>query len=874
MRINHNISALSAFNVMKDTGKKLDGTIQALSTGFQINSAADDEAGMEISESMRAQISGLDTALENAQDGISLLQTAEGALQDTTGMLHRMRELSVQAATGTLTQQDREHIQKEIDQLKKEIDRTAHTTQFNKKKLLNGETGLEWSASELGVRAYITGENGGNAEGDFEGNYQFDVSVDDAGQGQVQKTNIFSIQHAESYLRYEEFEINIVEGTDTLGETSGKGWTFDDGGFLHITGDGTYSVIGTLDASGGTIATGHYIKVDGGVKATIIIRDVHIEATKYAFDMVGADVDLWIDPGDHDNENIFRTNMGGPHSSAIQASEGSTLTISSMKGDYQTAGKLRAEGSTHGAGIGGSCYAVGGGASPAGDITIFGGTITAIGGEYGAGIGGGSAGGSLPGHSGNITINGGIVTATGGVGGAGIGSGSGVSAGSNYPNEGTIKIRGGTVTATGGEGNAYTGKGAAIGGGGGVQGGTITIQNGLDLTVDGFTDAEQTEPIGHGERASSADVTYKDMKRPAARETPEKPKREISSGLEMVDYELSEIEQFYTDDGRFLLDDAQKLTITQGDGKTASVMLYASDTMRDVAAKINDAISVGLGQSKYLTKAEDNNNFCNIARGGFGTSESVVETADTGATESSTLLVRSVVAGKAGELSFSGSQEMLNVLGLNTVQSSKEATYKTTIREAHSGEIVAKDVKTTGSKLHGIIAPHIDVEFDAMKPVAAKWDDKDKKYVLGSAGTYSFDLHLKDNSVKLQTGAYEGDRFSISIGNMTASALGLDGVNVSSQEAAVRSLTMIDGAIDKVSSQRAKLGASQNTLEHITEKLRIESRNMNEAESRIRDADMARMMMKFTKLNIRLQATNSVFTQANQTPQQVLSLMR
>ena len=874
MRINHNISALSAFNVMKDTGKKLDGTIQALSTGFQINSAADDEAGMSISEGMRAQISGLDNALENAQDGISLLQTAEGALQDTTGMLHRMRELSAQAATGTLTQQDRENIQKEIDQLKKEIDRTASTTQFNKKRLLNGDIGFLWSSSDLGVNAYITGENGRDADGDFEGNYHFDVSVEDEGQAQVQKTNIFSIQRAESYTRYEDFDINIVEGTDTLGETSGKGWTFEDGEYLHITEDGTYSIIGTLDSSGGTIATGHYIKVEGGVKATIIIRDVHIEATKYAFDMVGADVDLWIDPGDHDNENIFRTNMGGPHSSAIQASEGSTLTISSMSGDYSVDGKLRAEGSTHGAGIGGSCYAVGGGAAPCGDITINGGTITAIGGEYGAGIGGGSAGGSLPGDGGNIVINGGDITAQGGPGGAGIGSGSGDSAGYNYPNSGTVTIRGGTITAHGGSGGVYTKAGAAIGGGGWVQGGSITIQEGLELTVDGFTDADQTEPIGHGENAEGGDVVYEEMNLPAAREAPEKPQRMVDSGLEIVDKTAREIEQFYTDDGRFILDDPQKLTITQGDGKTASITLYASDTMKDIAAKINDAISIGLGQGQYVAKQDSTEHFCTVARGGIGTSEGAAKIADTGAIEASTLLVRSAVAGKAGELSFSGSSELLRVLGLNTIQDSKEPTYKTMVREAHSGKVLASGIKTTGSTIHGVIAPNIDVSFDPMKPFEAAWDDKDKKYVLNSKGTYSFDLHLKDNSVKLQTGAYEGDRFSISIGNMTASALGLDGVNVSSQEAAARSLTMIDGAIDKVSSQRAKLGASQNTLEHVMEKLRTESRNLNEAESRIRDADMARMMMKFTKLNIRLQANTSILGQANQTPQQVLSLMR
>lgn len=138
MRINHNISALKANNQLARTNKKLDSSLEKLSSGYRINSAADDSAGLAISEKMRTQIAGLDQASRNASDGISVIQTAEGALQEVEAMLQRMRELSVQAANGTYTAKDRTAVQTEIDQLNQEISRISDTTEFNTMKLLNG----------------------------------------------------------------------------------------------------------------------------------------------------------------------------------------------------------------------------------------------------------------------------------------------------------------------------------------------------------------------------------------------------------------------------------------------------------------------------------------------------------------------------------------------------------------------------------------------------------------------------------------------------------------------------------------------------------------------------------------------------------------
>lgn len=138
MIINHNITALNTHRQLSTNSAATSKNIEKLSSGLRINRAGDDAAGLAISEKMRGQIRGLDMASKNAQDGISLIQTAEGALSETHSILQRVRELSVQSANGTNTEEDRKALQSEVTQLKSEIDRIGDTTEFNTKKLLNG----------------------------------------------------------------------------------------------------------------------------------------------------------------------------------------------------------------------------------------------------------------------------------------------------------------------------------------------------------------------------------------------------------------------------------------------------------------------------------------------------------------------------------------------------------------------------------------------------------------------------------------------------------------------------------------------------------------------------------------------------------------
>ncbi|HMA60838.1 MAG TPA: flagellin [Halanaerobiales bacterium] len=138
MRINTNVAALNSYNQLKHTQNNLSKSLSRLSSGKRINGAADDAAGLAISEKMNAQTRGLAQAQRNAQDGISMIQTAEGALKESHSILQRMRELSVQSANDTNTSADRAEIQKEVDQLANELTRISNNTEFNTQTLLNG----------------------------------------------------------------------------------------------------------------------------------------------------------------------------------------------------------------------------------------------------------------------------------------------------------------------------------------------------------------------------------------------------------------------------------------------------------------------------------------------------------------------------------------------------------------------------------------------------------------------------------------------------------------------------------------------------------------------------------------------------------------
>ena len=546
MRVYHNIPALFTYNSLSTTNDQLQKSINKLSTGLRINSAADDAAGLAISEKMRGQIRGLDMAVRNAQDGISMIQTAEGALNETQSILQRMRELSVQAANDTLTANGRQAIQLEIDQLKEEIDRIANTTQFNKKKLLDGSASILWSTDTPDTKVFV---RGGLRQVDaygqktaLEGNYKVTIEAQEIGQGQVLKTDIFKLKH------------------------------------------------------------------------------------------------------------------------------GSAAEI--------------------------------------------------------------------------------------------------------------------------------------------------------------------------GQVASS-------------------------------DSKLYDIDKFWDANGKFMLDDPQTLTLVMGDGQQRSVTIYADDTLASLAEKLGGAIQDM--QSAYVsTAAVTAGNLVQYVAPGSATTSGNL-------TVEGTIVISSAVVGKAGEITFIGDEDLLKALSLSQVQESKENRFTVTVTDAHSGDSVA-EASVTGNLLVGIVHENVDVEFNSMADVTVSWSITNgnwsfKQISSGPTDAFTTYIHLADNTTVFQIGANEGEDMGVDLGDMSVRSLGIHRVLVTDRESAARSISIIDGAIDKVSSQRAKLGAYQNRLEHTINNLTTASQNLTAAESRIRDLDMAQEMMNFTKLQILMQAGNAMLAQANILPQAVLQLL-
>ena len=166
MVVQHNMQAANANRMLNVTTSAQSKSTEKLSSGYRINRAADDAAGLTISEKMRKQIRGLDQASTNAQDGVSSVQTAEGALTEVHSMLQRMNELATQSANGTNSTTDRKAIQDEIDQLTTEIDRVSETTKFNETYLLKGEAGtktINMKAHDAGLKGTLTDNGDGTA---------------------------------------------------------------------------------------------------------------------------------------------------------------------------------------------------------------------------------------------------------------------------------------------------------------------------------------------------------------------------------------------------------------------------------------------------------------------------------------------------------------------------------------------------------------------------------------------------------------------------------------------------------------------------------------------------------------------------------------
>lgn len=214
--VNTNVSSLNAQRLLSNSSRDLDTAYQRLSSGLRINSAADDAAGLQISDRLTSQINGLNQSVRNANDGISLAQTAEGALDETTSMLQRMRTLSIQAANGSNSDKDRVALQQEMAQLSEEINRIAATTTFGGANLLDGTyQGIFQVGADANQTISFSLEFGGaNNSIDYQANNGFTMSgLSNQAQAQidVNTASVSTIVNAQSMIAIIDDMISAVD---------------------------------------------------------------------------------------------------------------------------------------------------------------------------------------------------------------------------------------------------------------------------------------------------------------------------------------------------------------------------------------------------------------------------------------------------------------------------------------------------------------------------------------------------------------------------------------------------------------------------------------------------------------------------------------
>lgn len=795
MRIYHNIPALTAYNSLNATNNAMEKTIQKLSTGLRINSAADDAAGFAISEKMRAQISGLEVAIRNTQDATSMLQVAEGALGETNSMLQRMRELAVQASNDTLTSQDRSYIQQEIDQLQDQIDRIAKTTQFNKKRLLDGSSAGITSSSNQSVKVYVRGSlreiDQFGQKKSFEGNYKITVNADPSqtGSGQVQKSSVMTIKHP-----------NVI--TDKV----------VDNGVQNITVDNLPAADYTITAAAPT----------AGVKLT---------------GAYGASGDFATELGD--------LTVAGSGATANASILLEVVSVSANKDSVTfraTSNVLGTDGNV---------------ANYLEDEIIVTNAGKDVGTELGLGVVGGLNLKLANATADNLQV--GTKLAYNVIAGGGIGVKIEGTQDKNWPNNwGTDPA---TVTCD--DTGTYTsGNPATFGLDSAaalndkeihfrnfyINGENGTVYEG-DIVLT--TNSDFTTKAAAGGKLGSFTAAY-------------------IGKTATLDTKLRDLNTFWNSSGVFMLETPKTITINQGDGKSATVTLYGTDTIRELQAKFNYAIGTELGQAQYVDGA-GSSKFCTFVEKGSEDTQGLE-------TVPGTFMFRSVLPGAGGELTFSSDDEdLINTFALNEVKGSSTTAFRASIYDAHTGIAIpgATNVKVSDNKLVGVLHPNVDIEFDPTANIKAVWSDAEKNFILQPDTTqYEATIHIVDSSTVFQIGANEGEDIAIDIGNMSAASIGVTNINVTTREAASKSIGLIDAAISKVSSQRAKIGAYQNALDYTSENLTTTMSNLTAAESRIRDADMAQTMMEFVKLQILNQSGTSMLAQANQLPQSVMSLLQ
>ena len=873
LSIVNNPTAIGAQGGVNSVNSKLAKTIKSLSTGLRINSAADDASGLAVSEKLRAQISGLNKAATNAQDAISMLQTAEGAMGSMTSMVQRIRELAVQAGDPAYTTNDRAMLQLEVDQLKEEIDRVSSSTEFNTKKLLNGDAAALWSASDDNIEAIIKGAAA-------EGNYKITYDVD-PGQNSVYKSNIMRLGEGEM-----SYDIN-ANGTAITKIDNITGMMREDN--VNIT-VGKQDLAAFATGANAVSSSASYLQDKSAATLSITATGTHVlyvgdtngvQQLSYSIDSAAGTVTL--------NGNTYTTTGSLTYNGktiSFSYTGGATLTFTNQAGLYTqfTAATTLTDTDlvTVGSGTAGVTSFTGNNDGVLNTTSLAG--MNSVGTNYvemevmtdaynSAGAGQGftvqlrtrdAATGTLSEWT-QISVD---------SAGKTVGENGFFSAGTTLFNMGTAgslkegdKILGhvskGLLTTAG---NVATDIAAGT-----TAYATVKIgDTGATMTVKELTseDTRKTNTFYTAQMDEAGEVYYGQMDITFE-------KGSVATGTSSIDIlgegdvaskytKLSQLAQFTNADGRMVLDNTQEITIYAGSGKTAKVTLEGSDTIADLEDKLTSALVDQLDMGADETNPDAttvNDNLVTFVEDPIGGDYAV----------EGTFVIQGAVLGDKSNLTFVGDEAVLSALGITQIQEAQDSSLNVRVTDAHTGEFIGEDV-VTDNRLRNVIEG-VDVIINPESAADVTFENG-KMVFTDKLGAEEAFLHIKDNATKAAVGANEGQVIDISIGRLDTVGMGIDGINVATFEDSQKAITKLDMALEQISAARATAGAQMNRLEYTITNLNTTRENMVSAESRIRDLDIAQASSDLAAQQVLLQSATAMLAQANQIPSYAAQLLQ
>ena len=770
MRVQHNIMVIIAYRNYTNNVSAMKKNLERLSAGYKINRAGDDAAGLAISEKMRAQITGLETAQKNAKDGISLVQTAEGALTEVHDMLNRMVELATQSANGTYDNTtDRDQLQKEVNQLLSEIDRIADSSNFNGIKLLDGTLGLNTDAFSFGTAAALAKSPKG------------DIDLSTLLSKLSDGPNMTHLELAAAGAKTPGATIDLNDFAITV---SAKATAGNAGEFGKITLKlGDYGSI-TLSLTAKTSAQ-NFTKANLGTVLEKFLRGAPggtaITEASYSIKAEIEGLEILQKNGVSAataNSATSVIKLGNAAYTVTNSSGDLTLTY---KGRYDENGDFKAETTFNGTDEEAAKINKDLGFSVSLNTEISADTkvTAAITTTY---------------HAVHDTLK---VTHAGAKVEAGY-------AGIDLKLTADMIINKGSLTIDGVTFNFYTDKDdykAA------KTGGTDNATDGYYKTTDGktfhidltdYADATDEERIHAAVDALSRTGAFTGQNDTTLSGS--------SGGLNggtqrtwkitVKNDNTIHIEQYTkTNDPKQLIDTYDKLTkLISAKGEVRKDDLYHGTTITINEAELKEGNVLNIGGKKYMFSDKN-----------------------TGESEDGTYTYVGIAGGAAENLK---------------AQLEKDGDYVVSVK----GDTVT---------------------------VRAKTADDSAPVILGKGLT----LQIGDTSDAF-------NQLNVAVQDCHTANLGIEDLDISSAEAAQMAIADIKTAINMVSDVRGTLGATQNRLDHTINNLSVMTENIQDAESTIRDTDIAEEMMAYTKNNILIQSAQAMLAQANQVPQGVLQLLQ